>query len=371
MNSFIPDRIREGTKIWFLIRCAADHSIEPLSTRYLVFRTKTKASPNTVKRIAFSVSYYLTYLDILHQDTNGVLLSGFTEQFEHFTSFLEWLKNCGHTGNHKGSISENSCNSYLGDVFGWYRFMAKADSSVPPLKVLEEIRIMGRNSKGVLVSRAAVRFRGRYHTHPTEGRTIKEDSLIQILESCTNIRDRLLLLMLAETGLRIGEILGIRYGSDIDYDRHTIRVRFRDGNDNGARAKYREERQMLISDETFDILCCYLSRYRKYLKNTEYLFVVIDGKTCGEPLSVSAVYSMLAKAEKKTGIKATPHMLRHYFANERRKSGWPILLISRALGHRHLSTTEEYMNIENSELEIAEKDFLESREALMNVKAVL
>ena len=34
-------------------------------------------------------------------------------------------------------------------------------------------------------------------------------------------QDQLLIMLLAETGYRIGEILGVNYTRDIDYERHT------------------------------------------------------------------------------------------------------------------------------------------------------
>ena len=52
-----------------------------------------------------------------------------------------------------------------------------------------------------------------------------------------------LLLLLAETGFRIGEILGNRYATDIDYENHLIYVNFREDNENDARAKNAEFRK--------------------------------------------------------------------------------------------------------------------------------
>ena len=46
------------------------------------------------------------------------------------------------------------------------------------------------------------------------------------------------------------------------------------------------------------------------------------GDSKGKPLKVASVYDMLNRMKKKTGIKNTPHMLRHYFANMRKEAGW-------------------------------------------------
>lgn len=139
--------------------------------------------------------------------------------------------------------------------------------------------------------------------HYHKARAAKKDEIVEILKACTNIRDRLLMLLLAETGYRIGEILGIDYSKDIDYRNHIIRVYFREDNENGARAKNAEYRSAKISKDTFDFLNLYIAEYRKLLQHQTSLFVNISGDNIGKPMNVEAVYSMLKRMDKKTGIK--------------------------------------------------------------------
>lgn len=80
---------------------------------------------------------------------------------------------------------------------------------------------------------------------------------------------------------------------------------------------------------------------------------------------------MLGRMEKKTGIDLTPHMLRRYFANMRRKDGWRLELIQQALGHKHLDTTIRYPNIIDNELIEASQEFYEKHSALYGVKELL
>ena len=181
----------------------------------------------------------------------------------------------------------------------------------------------------------------------------------------------MLLLLLAETGFRIGELLGVKLSSDIDIGRRQIKVTFREDNENRARAKNARQRRALISNETCRVLLCYLSEYRGVLGKSGYLFASLSGKNTGRPLKVDAVYAMLKRLEKETGIEATPHMLRHYFANERRKSGWDILLISNALGHKHIETTQRYLNIAGEELDKASSAYFESQKDLLLVDGLL
>ena len=62
----------------------------------------------------------------------------------------------------------------------------------------------------------------------------------------------------------IGEILGVDYTRDIDYERQLSGF-FRDDNENRARAKNAAYRKAKVSDATFQFLLFYLSKYRELI----------------------------------------------------------------------------------------------------------
>ena len=69
--------------------------------------------------------------------------------------------------------------------------------------------------------------------------------------------------------------------------------------------------------------------------------------------------------------KASPHMLRHYFANARRKDGWKLEMISQALGHRNIETTMKYLNITEDELIEVSDAFYNKHQAMYGVQNLL
>ena len=146
---------------------------------------------------------------------------------------------------------------------------------------------------------------------------------------------------------------------------------FREDNENNARAKNAEFRRAKISDATFDILTFYIEEYKELILKQEYLFINVSGDYAGKPFKVSGVYAMLRRLEEKTGIKASPHMLRHYFANERRKDGWKLELISQALGHRNIETTMKYLNITDEELIQVSDEFYSKHQAMYGIQDLL
>lgn len=372
MLKYSVGMVREASREYYYIQNTETMEMELLSTKFLTHKTKSNRSPNTVKRYAFAVSYYLCYLYEKGMNVTDVYKLRLDKQTDHFVEFLYWLR----TGRHKSAETEKlpnngTCNAYLKDVFGFYVFIENEYQQFGSLKVLSYNQYVTTDSVGVQKTIRSKGFKGYLKAEEHKAKAAKKDEIIKILKACTNVRDQLLMLLLAETGFRIGEILGIDYAKDIDYGNRVIRVYFREGNENRARAKNAEYRSAKLSDDTFSFLNYYLAEYSRLLQHQNYLFVNIAGDTAGKPMNVDSVYAMLDRMEHKTGIKITPHMLRHYFGNERRKAGWPLELIQQAYGHRHIQTTINYLDIVDDELLEASKEFYKKNSKLYGIEDVL
>lgn len=346
--------------------------ISRLPSKYLMHKKRSKISPNTIRRSAFALSYYLNFLDEKQLCLDGIYQMKYIEQHEHFTDFLIWLKAGMHSREDYLKLPNNeTCNAYLKEVFRFYTFMDQENNHSGSLKVLSDTQMIVRNSIGIRKVLNRKSFRGYLKEKGHQGKTIEQDKIVVLLQECANSRDQVLLLLLAETGFRIGELLGVRYAEDIDYEKHIIYVNFRDDNENGARAKNAELRRAKISDATFDILMFYIEDYKELIIGQEYLFINVSGDYVGKPFKGSGVYAMLRRLERKTGIKASPHMLRHYFANARRKDGWKLEMISQALGHRNIETTMKYLNITEDELIEVSDAFYNRHQAMYGVQNLL
>lgn len=364
------EQIKEAEQIWFVV-CETDSMnilLEP--TKYLKHKTREHCSPNTVKKIAYAISYYLCFLKECGYGIEQVLQMKYANQQEHFVRFLYWLKEGKHS-ERKKKPNNATCNSYLQEIFGYYEFVLLEYENAGDVKVLESRDISYNGVAGVRFQRSIKIFRGYLPEEKSVGKTIEEKNIKKLLNASDSIRNKLLILLLAETGFRIGEVLGIRYTEDIDYENHTIKVIFREDNENYARAKNAEIRRAKISNETFDILMFYIAENRKMLNKTKYLFITLSGNTKGQPLTANAVYSVFRLLKKKTGIAVTPHMLRHYYANERRKVGWSLDKISKALGHKQLATTESYMNIEDEEMTDIMEQYYKENQGLYDINRLL
>lgn len=364
--------IKEASVKYFYIRDMESMGIAELPTQYLTHKTRAKRSPNTVRRSAFAILYYLEYLLEKEMEITDVYTLAYDEQTKHFVDFLYWLKEGNHRSENKNKLPNNgTCNAYLKDVFRFYLFIEQEYEQYGSLKALSYNQIVAVNEVGVKRVLRNHSFKGYLKAKESRGKTAKQNEIVTILQACTNRRDQLLLLLLAETGYRIGEILGIHYVKDIDYRNRMIKVYFRDDNENDARAKNAEYRKAKISEDTFAFLMDYIAEYGKQLQHQNYLFINIMGEGIGKPLKVGSVYDMLNRMEKKTGIKITPHRLRHYFANARLQAGWRLEMISQALGHKHLDTTIQYLDLVDDQLIEASNEFYEKHTAIFGAEKLL
>lgn len=199
-----------------------------------------------------------------------------------------------------------------------------------------------------------------------EVETLSKDEVVQLLNACTNVRDKLQIALMAETGMRAGELLGIHYDEDINLDDKTIQIRFRERNQNDARAKNRENRTVLMSDSVYKLLLEYMATYADSLKKHKYLFINLQGNKEGDVEFMSSLQATFRRLEEKTGIYARPHMLRHYFAQSRLDAGWKLPMIANALGHKDTRTTELYLRIPENERLVASKEYFEMYGSLID-----
>ena len=150
------------------------------------------------------------------------------------------------------------------------------------------------------------------------------EALHTLLEACRCVRDRLLVSMLADTGLRLSELAAID-ANNIDLDRDTILVW-------GKGAKQRVVRYGPSTAR-------FLVEYLEELVPTGKLF----------DLNPWGITSVLKTLHEKTGIKCNAHAFRRTFATESVRNGVNLFYVQSLLGHNSLTMTRIYAEQVNSE----------------------
>ena len=155
-------------------------------------------------------------------------------------------------------------------------------------------------------------------------------------------RDKLMLRMLYETGIRRSELAGLRVAS-IDFSARTLKVL----------GKRNKERVIPIENELAYNIQQYLALKEQEMGPGEWLFVSRHGK----PISPQDIYmtvkrymSLLSNAD-----RISPHVFRHSFATHILNEGGNIDAIKELLGHSSLSSTEVYTHVTREHLKATYK----------------
>jgi site-specific recombinase XerD len=156
------------------------------------------------------------------------------------------------------------------------------------------------------------------------------EEVTAILDACTNLKHRALLMTSYSGGLRLSETLGL-VPSDIDSKRMMIRV---------EQGKGRKDRYVMLSEVLLETLREYWKQYRP----VRWLF---EGRPQGRALASSTAEKVFKHAALKAGIGKHVyfHSLRHAFATHLLEDGTNIRLIQALLGHRSLTSTQVYTHV--------------------------
>ena len=157
-------------------------------------------------------------------------------------------------------------------------------------------------------------------------------------EDFEGVRDRLILEMLYDTGIRRSELTGI-CDSDVDCDTMQVCV-------TGKRNK---QRLIPFAEGLKNLIQAYTEvRNREVGSESGWFFV----RKNGEQLSAGIVYNIVKKklSEIPTLAKRSPHVLRHSFATSMLNNGAELNAVKELLGHSSLASTSVYTHTTFEEL---------------------
>jgi integrase len=323
-------------------------------------------SPNTVRGYATSLAQWWTFLE-----QRGDAQRWTEVGVPAVSGFLSWLRN-GRTVEHavvapEDGPSPETLEARLAALISFYRWH-EAVFGVPVARRLMRGSPRRAPVRGLLAhldARSApgpsslVRVRrNRRRDRPP---LLLPQEIQAILDGCAvfdaasgewvgNLRDRLIFALLAESGMRIGELLGLRI-SDFVMGRGStpyVEIVPRPDNANGARVKMMRRRRVYVGTDLERLLADYLTH--------------LAGTAARLGIAVSADSSLLVNLQRPPFLAAlregtvrektmalrnkgigppdwTAHWFRHSHATALLLAGTAEWVVSRRLGHAHVQTT--------------------------------
>ena len=330
--------------------------IDPI-TEFLRYITNTEKSPNTIRSYANHLKLFWENLSCYTKDWQTIKISD-------LSYFINWLRheheNILSTQDDNGSNRKvASVNTILAAVSSFYRFHKQMGNTTATFTELTYSN--GQSYKPLLhhIYKNKPRQRNlfRLKKYKDIPKTFTDEQVMMLLNACGNARDRFLLLLLYETGLRIGQALSLMHQDIKSWD-NVIHIIPRQIPHSDIRNKSSRPNVIHVSSKLIQSYSEYLEIISPENLN-EHVFVNLKNH---RPLSYSAVRKLFTRLQKATGIKAHPHMFRHTHATNLLETGWDAALVQKRLGHRSIQTTlDNYSHVSQATLKAAYKNYLSKK----------
>lgn len=327
---------------------------------FMRYEQNVGKTPNTLLTYGCRLELWYTYLETIGID--ALQIDQVKAQLSLFSDYVSCLRG--------KEYSSRTIELSLSVVFLFYEYL-RSDEIIE-FKLSDKLKHQFiQHNKGMLgeMSRSGhsvIDMSKIYHpssTKKNEIMYITREEYNRLIGACCNVRDKVLIGLLFECGMRIGEALGVHISDIQPEDNHVVIVPRQD-NLNDAYVKRQAGRTATCPDSIVNWITYLLVSDDYSSFDSDYLFVVLDGKHKGEPLSYRAAYANLKKIAKRAGLPDFhPHMGRHGFAMERLNEGnYRIEEVQQALGHQSMESTKIYAQYTSEHMDEVAKKFYADRD---------
>ena len=210
--------------------------------------------------------------------------------------------------------------------------------------------------EGIIQTNSVIPFRKRYlkqykNQHGPERKLISVEEMAKLTNSILDPRDKAILTLLAKTGIRRGELIGIDV-DEVDWVEQSIRLKPHPKRSNCT---------VFFDDETARVLRRWMKARQNYHIEKECKALFINER--GGRLKRHGVYHAVTKhaqhvdihnpRSKKMEEHFTPHCCRHWFTTHLRRNGMRREFIKELGGDARNEAVDIYDHIDKKELKRA------------------
>lgn len=194
------------------------------------------------------------------------------------------------------------------------------------------------------ISKSPVRRIHKVKTAKVVKEIYSDETIELIKQNITSLRNLSIIELLLSTGIRVGELVRLNI-KDLDFENRECIVL---GKGNKQRKVYFDAKTKI-----------HILQYLKSRKDTNEALFVSQFKPYNR-LEISGVEILFRKIGKKIGVnKVHPHKFRRTLATKAIDKGMPIEQVQHLLGHAKIDTTLEYAMVDDANVKISHKKYLE------------
>lgn len=194
-----------------------------------------------------------------------------------------------------------------------------------------------------------------------------DDEIVRMRSLLTTNREKAIFELLLCTGCRISELVGIRI-DDVDIKEERILVHgkgqkdrhvYLNANAKFALLEYSKERKdrniWLFSGGNYNAIIESGLGGKQEGKNWYKMPELVD---TDNHIDKGTIEQMIRRLGKKCGVKAYPHKFRRTCATNALRSGMPIEMVSKMLGHANIAVTQLYLDLKEEDLKNMHKKYV-------------
>lgn len=281
-------------------------------------------SPDTLKNYTIHLTQVAQYLG--DPDIESVTVNDLRLWFYHLrTSYVPNRNN-----NNTEPLTETAIHSKWKALRSFYNYVAH-ELQLP--NIAQEIPAPKYTTKAIIpFTRAEIKAMILSCEYTAAARTGNRKTYKQ--RRPTALRDKTLVMLLLDTGLRIGEVSRLRR-ADLDQTTGQLTVRPM------GRGLKTAGRSVYLGKACLRLVWHYLTTHE-----SEYIFC---------DMSLGAMKEVINYLGERTNIHAHPHKFRHTFAIEYLRNGGDVFTLQRILGHKSLEMVNKYLAIVRADIESAHR----------------
>lgn len=318
--------------------------IEPI-LKFIRFKDNTNFARNTLRMYCQHLKLYFEYLEQRELDFRKVTI-------DDLALFVNWLQNPYKSvkvipaHQTETARSPRTVNIIVNTVLAFYDYILRHEEYSNNIsdRLKKFVATPSRNFKGLLYGIAHEQKKItsnilKLKVPKSKPKTLSKEEIGTLIRACNNLRDKFLLTLLYETGMRIGEALSL-WIEDFDISDMVIDLKDRGELENNAEIKtVSSPRRIDISQSLADMFMEYVAEYHKEEVETNHIFIKLSGSNKYKPMNYTDADNLFRTLKKKTGIYVTPHMFRHSSLTLLRMAGWQPELLRIRAGHKNIYTT--------------------------------
>jgi len=339
------------------------NKVVPEVKQFLKYLDNLKYKRTTQQSYCFHLKLYYDFLDETKLEFQEIFDDKKNKQgpLEYLSSFMTWLmypkkfKKIDVINGEDAVRTNKTVNLIMNTVLRFYDFHSR-NNCLEGLDVYKKLKANSRfksflselHKQTIYNSHSILKLR-EINKKPC---FITRSQFNILYKAATCIRNKAILAILFESGLRVSELIGLHV-CDIDFSRNEITIRYRDDvNNQDSHVKNMSEGSVYVPDYVMICIHDYLIELLDISgAENDVLFVSTNEVSLGKPLTRNNIEQMVRRTARRAGLKELcihPHTLRHSFAIEKIQSEiYQLSDLQKLLRHKNIQTSMQYIEFTN------------------------